>query len=128
MPQRRFGLLAIAVAFLLSGCSVKITGMYTNMHFVGNGSNVQGVEMLIVRGDKDQYFAVLQCANGAPGKPVVLSATIPSQEQVEVAANSDPASHCPMTQFKGKVGPSGITGSFAGGPEMSLERKDSYWQ
>ena len=101
--------------------------MYSDMHFVGNGSNVQGTELLIVRGDGSDYFAVIQCANGAPGKPVVVTAKVSAQD-VELAASTDPASHCPKSPFKGHVGPSGISGAFVGGPTISLERKDSYWQ
>jgi hypothetical protein len=116
-----------SIALLLTGCSVKVTGFYSDMRFVGNGGNVQGTEIFIVRGDRSDYFAVLQCANGAPGKPVVVMATVSAQD-VELAASTDGASHCPMTLFKGHVTASGVSGSFVGGPAITLARKSSYWQ
>lgn len=127
MHRRNFVLLLIPIALLLTGCSVKVTGIYSDMQFIGNGGNVHGTEILIVRGDGDDYFAILQCANGAPGKPVVVTANV-SAEDVELAASADKASHCPMALFKGHVSASGITGSFQGGPKTTLARKDSYWQ
>lgn len=120
-------MLLLAIGLLLCGCSVQVTGIYSSMHYITSGENISGVEILVLGGDRGEYFAVLQCANGAPGKPVVVSATVLGDE-IELAANNDKANHCPMKTFKGVVGSTGMVGSFLGGPELSLARRDSYWQ
>ena len=127
MHRCALALMAVVIATLLCGCSVKITGLYSNMHYIENGSNVQGTEMLVVRGDRGSYFGVLQCANGSPGKPVVVSAVITAQDIV-LSPTNEPSSHCSARPFKGTISASGITGSFAGGPKIFLKRGDSYWQ
>ena len=79
--------------------------MYSNMHF--GTEDVNGMEIFVLNSD-DGYFALLQCAEGVAGKPVLLPAAVRGPllypdgfkgYELEIEAHSDSSSHCPKTRF-----------------------------
>ena len=125
-----------ALAFIASVSSVaaiaappaKVTGIYSDLHLIPEAGDVLGTEIFLVFGGEHGYYAVIQCAEGWPSKPVVVTAIVRGTE-VELAAHDDKDSHCPKAKFKGTVSSAGLEGKFEGTnyPEL-LKRKRSYWQ
>ena len=91
----------------------KVTGIYSDLHYIADAGDVLGMEILIVLGGEQGYFAVLQCAEGLPSKPVVVAATVRGAE-VEFAPHDEPNSHCPKARFIGTVTRAGLRGKFEG--------------
>jgi hypothetical protein len=121
-------LLNLASLSAYAAAPPKVTGIYSNLHYIAEGGDVIGTEIFIVNGGRLGYFAVLQCAEGAPSKPVVVAATVKGT-QVEFASHADADSHCPKAKFTGAVTPNGLRGTFEGTDYPGLlERKRSYWQ
>ena len=91
--------------------------------------DITGIEILLVH-SRFGYYAVIQCAEGAPGVPIVLPAKV-SGNVVEIAApaKDDIRSGCPASSFRGTFGETGLTGSFEGTQWPGfLKRTNSYWQ
>jgi hypothetical protein len=87
-----------------------------------------GSEIFIVYGGHSGYFAIVQCAEGWPSKPVVVAATVRGNE-IEFSVSGEADSHCPQGQFKGRVTTQGLNGVFEGTEYPGfLKRKRSYWQ
>ncbi len=108
--------------------TTKVTGIYSNLHYIAEAGDVLGAEILIVFGGEQGYFAILQCAEGSPSKPVVVAAIVHGME-VEFAPHEDPNSHCPKAKFNGTVTSVGLRGKFEGTDYPGLlKRKQSYWQ
>lgn len=107
--------------------TAKVTGIYSDMHYISEAGDVLGTEIFILFGDSG-YYAVLQCAEGWPSKPVVIAATVRGNE-VEFSAHDELDSHCPKAKFKGTVSSRGLNGKFEGTDYPGLlRRKRSYWQ
>ncbi|NGY04897.1 hypothetical protein [Solimonas terrae] len=104
---------------------VKVTGMYSNMHFATE--DVIGVEVFIVY-SRNEYQAVVQCSEGAVGVPQVVPLSV-SGSSVSFTVTSE-LSGCPTSSFTGVVTKSGLQGSFAGTENYPglLKRGRSYWQ
>jgi hypothetical protein len=126
-------LLAIAITALIATFStsvvaqekVRVTGLYSNMKF--GTEDVTGVEVFLVY-SRDGHYAIVQCAEGEPGKPFVAKANVNKNAiEFEVPSNSD--SLCPKGMFRGTVSSKGLRGKFE---QMDwpgfLPRKKSYWQ
>ena len=116
---------ALSLVLLLAGCSVQVTGTYSTLAFASGRTT--GMEIFILRGPESRYFALVQCARGALGTPVLLEATVVADD-LGLPAITDSRSGCPTGAFRGHVQPSGIKGSFNGGANIWLPRKDSAWQ
>jgi hypothetical protein len=119
------GFVALPLAALLSGCSVKVTGTYSTLAFAAG--HAQGIEVFIVRGPGSRYYAMVQCADGELGRPVLLEASIRA-EDIRLPVIVDAGARCPAGAFVGLIGSDGIRGAFAGAGTIMLPRKASAWQ
>lgn len=123
------GIAVAALVTLASAASaadpVRVTGMYSNMHFATE--DVIGVEVFIVY-SRNEYQAVVQCSEGAMGVPQVVPLSV-SGSSVSFTITSE-LSGCPTSSFKGVVNKSGLQGTFAGTENYPgfLKRGRSYWQ
>src|SRR6266852_1007446 len=107
-----FALALLATAILTSPSSTeaqkppRITGTYTNMHYVAEAGDVIGYEIKIVfTGDKFQ--AALQIAEGVPGELVVVDV----QSDNAKINFSIPSGNC-AGQFSGTVENGVLKGEF----------------
>jgi hypothetical protein len=122
--------LVVLVAFAVAAGSAvagppKLTGMFSNMRF--GTEDVDGVEVFVTY-SKAGYFAHVQCAEGAPGVPFLVPATVTNSVlKFDVPAGSE--YRCPSGPFKGQVSAQGLRGSFGttNWPGF-LARRRSYWQ
>lgn len=104
----------------------KVTGMFSDMHYINESGDVIGTEIFIVYGSSG-YYAIMQCAEGSPSKPVLVKATIKNNEVKLESATEE--SNCPMGVFSGKVNSNYLRGKFEGTEySVILKRKKSYWQ
>jgi len=72
-------LIALAVGITPGGTKgqaedLKITGMYSSLEFNQEGGDLLGMEVYLVYGGGEDYFALVQCAEGAPARPLLASA------------------------------------------------------
>jgi hypothetical protein len=108
----------------------RVTGVYSNLFYHPKGGDVLGMEVQIIATSRG-HFAVIQCAEGAPSKPVVVSVIVRGTE-VELAPHDDAESHCPKSTFRGKVTAQGLRGKFDGVDyedySRLMRRGKSYWQ
>ncbi len=107
----------------------KITGIYSNLTYNQEAGDLIGAEIWIVLGGEHRYFAIMQCAEGYPSKPVVVTATVKGTN-VEFSANNDADSNCPKNKFSGIITTDGLRGKFEGTKDYPgfLKRGESYWQ
>lgn len=119
--------LLLASNMAWSATKTKVTGLFTDMHYISEAGDVLGTEIFIIYSNSG-YYAVMQCAEGAPSKPVVVSASIKGNE-VKLEPHNDTSSHCPMATFIGQITPNGLRGKFEGTDYSGLlKRQRSYWQ
>jgi hypothetical protein len=120
--------LAIASPALHGRPKVKVTGLYSNLHWVKEAGDVVGTEVLIVYstgGLPGQHWAYVQIAEGSPSPPFLVKATV-SGDQVEFTL---PEAAGKARRFMGKVTEKGLVGQFEGSAEkLVLPRRKSYWQ
>jgi hypothetical protein len=121
----------LALALILSPSafaqaeSPRITGLYSNMR--AGTEDLSGVEVFLVRGEGG-YFATVQCAQGVPGKPVLVPALV-SGRVVEFQLPADAKTLCPAAKFRGELRDDGLKGAFEGSDWPGfLTRSRSYWQ
>lgn len=126
--------LVAAICVLVLGSSwaappqVKVTGTFSNLHYVPEAGDLVGAEISIVVGGPLRYFAILQCAEGGPSKPVVVPATSRGPS-VELGAHNDSESHCPAATYRGTISASGLRGAFEGTQYPGfLKRTRGHWQ
>jgi hypothetical protein len=125
MKSILIGVLVLFSASVIAAGPPKITGIYSNMHFATE--DVIGVEIFIVF-SRNEYQAVVQCSEGAPGIPAVVPVTVSgSSISFKIASEQ---SGCPITAFAGQLSKSGLSGAFEGttGYPGFLKRGRSYWQ
>ena len=120
--------LLIFISAELQAGPPKVTGVYSNMRF--GTEDVTGVEIFLTYSMKG-YFAHVQCAEGAIGRPLLVPVIVAgSFIEFVVPVESAPNTYsCPPGKFKGEVSASGMNGKFEGidWPGF-IERKKSYWQ
>lgn len=129
---RRYALVAGVV---LSGTIVaaepdsapRITGVYSDMWLHLGKKTLNGTEIFIVQNNTG-YAAVLQCANGAPGTPVVLPLSVNDNKiSFEVPNTGD--HHCCVGPFSAAISGKTLKGAFTQcNDAVVLTRKNSYWQ
>jgi hypothetical protein len=117
--------LLITSIVCLGGCSIQFTGLFSNMAF--ENGQVTGLEVFVVPGPGDEYFALVQCSDGQLGTPSLVSATRDAH-RIVLAPITDPASRCPSSIFRAEIGPSAMSGGFQGYPAVQLRRGKSVWQ
>lgn len=110
-----------------SATKTKVTGLFSDMHYISEAGDVIGTEIFIISSDSG-YYAIMQCAEGAPSKPVIVSASI-NGSTVKLESHNDQSSHCPMAPFMGQITSNGLRGKFEGTDYPGLlKRQRSYWQ
>ena len=125
----------VLLAIFLASCTAsavaergeefKITGMYSNMEYNKEGGDLLGIEIYLVYGGRD-YFAIVQCAGGAPAPPVVTPVEISGTEITFKIPEGQP--ECGTT-FNGTVSKEGLRGRFLGDTaERWLPRQKGYWE
>lgn len=126
--KARFVFLTASIALSLPSHAAgpKVTGMFSNLRF--GTEDVIGVEMYVVF-SHGNYYATLQCAEGAPGIPETIKLSV-SGLSVSFVVPENSASGClPGATFTGQVTAAGVTGTFAGTDWPGfLKRGKGYWQ
>jgi hypothetical protein len=127
-----FALTLLAPAILTSPSSVeaqkasRITGTYTNMHYVAEAGDVIGYEIKIVF-TGDRFQAALQIAEGVPGELVVVDV----QSDNANITFSIPDRYSYAGQFRGTIENGVLKGEFlfknGGSEKVELRRGKSYW-
>ncbi|MCC4595835.1 hypothetical protein NRY95_01320 [Xanthomonas campestris pv. phormiicola] len=131
-PVARAIVLMLAL-LALSGCQPRQTGMFSTLELDKNGL-LYGYEIFIVKADRgagggagQDYYAVVQCADGKAGPPSIGLVTM-TADQLRIALPSHAPPGCPSSTFIGTVGFKQLTGHFVGGEQLALARKYSFWE
>ena len=114
---------------LLRGQSqCRISGTFTNMHYIADAGDVIGYELRVVPAGEAKYQAALQIAEGAPSKLMLVD--IQAKECNISFAISDVYGVYAGT-FKGAVANNTLKGEFTfksgGVDKVELKRGKSYW-
>ena len=106
----------------------RITGLYSDMWYLTGKQQIVGTEIFIMQNQRG-YIAMVQCAQGAAGTPLVVPLTLKGNSiTIEIPARAD--SLCCPGRFTGTIVEKQLRGQFNGcnsGP-LVLLRKNSYWQ
>src|SRR5436190_13391704 len=115
--------LVVASGELLVGQSrsPRVTGIFTDMHYITDVGDLLGTEVFIVGGGNG-YKAIVQIAQGSPGDPVVVPVTVKGND---VSFELPPTYH--NLKFSGRVSTQALTGNL-GSERVALRRRNSYWQ
>jgi hypothetical protein len=111
-------LLAVAVTPTTAQQKVRVTGMFSDMHYIADAGDVLGTEVFIAFTSKG-YWAVVQMAEGVPDIPVVVPVTIKGTDVSFILSDK--------LTFAGTVTPTALVGTL-GYEKVSLRRGKSYWQ
>ena len=107
---------------------VKVTGIYSNLHYNEEGGDLLGEEIFIVYGDMGEYFASVQCAQGGTRAPFIAKVEV-TNNNIEFVIPNNNTHLCTPGIFRGTITNTGISGEFKGsGYKVFLERGKSYWQ
>jgi len=102
-----------------------ITGMYSNLELNDEGGDLLGMEVYLVSGT-GEYFAVVQCAGGVPGRPVITSVQASGATISFKLPEGQP--EC-GTSFTGTISKKGLRGRFLGEEgDRWLPRGKGYWE
>jgi hypothetical protein len=110
----------------------KVTGFFTNMHYVPAGGDVVGTEVWIVYA-RDHFYAAVQDAEGGPDPPVVVAVEV-SGSRIKFTVKQPPINTPTVsipevtTHYQGTVSKVGLMLSVDGNPATLLKRQNSYWQ
>ena len=105
--------------------AVRVAGLYSDLAYNEEGGDLLGMEVLLVAGPGG-YYATVQCAGGAPGRPSVVPVQVAG---TRVSFALPPGQPDCGTAFTAIVSASGMRGRFAGESATRwLPRKNSYWQ
>lgn len=120
-------LIAVTASAATLEVAPKVTGTFSSFAYNDESGDLGGTEISIVVGG-DGYYAIVQCAEGSPGTPIMAKVQVQGQ-RVSFAVPKGTASGCPPATYSGTVSAAGLTGQFAGfGRSKLLQRKPSYWQ
>ncbi|PPU63882.1 hypothetical protein [Xanthomonas pisi] len=127
---RRIPFLFLAV-LLLTGCQPRKTGLFSSLDMDKHGM-LHGYEIFIVKGGRSagadlDYYAIVQCADGKVSPPLIGQVVVTS-DQVTITLQEQGQPRCPSTTFTGTIGFNELTGRFGDGKELTLPRKDSFWE
>jgi hypothetical protein len=116
---------------LLAGCQPRKTGLFSSLESSGGGV-VNGYEIFIVKGNRisgieSDYFAIVQCAKGKISPPVI-GKVVMNLDELVITLPEQTGLGCPSSLFTGRVGFKELIGSFGDGEQLSLPRKDSFWE
>jgi hypothetical protein len=110
----------------------KITGFFTDMHYIAEVGDVLGSEIWIVYA-RGKFWAVVQSAEGAPDPPQVVPVEASgtrvkfSTRTPMMHSNGEPAPD-EVIEYSGTVSKAGLMLSVHGSPPTLLKRQNSYWQ
>ena len=118
---------AIVLASSAAASEPRITGTYSSLEYVAEAGDIVGVEITVIYSDSG-YFTLVQCAEGSPGVPLLVPATVKGST-ISFSLPSQVESDCPATQFQGTISKRGLTGAFKDTDWPGfLKRRRSYWQ
>ena len=106
----------------------RITGLYSDMWYLTGKQQIVGTEIFIMQNQRG-YIAMVQCAQGAAGTPLVMPVTLKGNSiTIEIPARAD--SLCCPGRFTGTIVEKQLRGQFNGcnSSPLVLLRKNSYWQ
>jgi hypothetical protein len=109
----------------------RVTGFFSDMHYIPGAGDVLGTEVWIVYA-RDRYYATVQLAEGEPDAPVVVPVEVSGSKVkftvTEHAVNQDgrPAPDFAIN-FDGTVTRAGLSGT-VNSQRLNLKRRSSYWQ
>lgn len=114
-------------ALMLSGAAAaqqRVTGTYSSLRM--GTEDLSGAEVTVVYGGNG-YYAIVQCAEGSPGIPLVVPAKVIGE--VLTFTVTEASSGCPPAMFSGTISHKGLSGAFEGSSWPGLlKRGKSYWQ
>jgi len=109
----------------------RVTGFFTDMHYVPEAGDVIGTEVWIVYA-RGQYYATVQDAQGEPDPPVIVPVEVSgskvkfSTRTPTMNGNGSPALDL-VVNYVGTVTTAGLVLSDSGSARL-LKRRNSYWQ
>jgi hypothetical protein len=108
-----------------TGQEPQITGMYSNLEYIEEAGDLVGIEVYVV-GGSEGYVAVVQCAGGGPGSPVVTPLVISG---AEISFQLPEGQEDCGTSFSGAVSKEGLRGRFGGEiEERWIPRRKGFWE
>jgi len=110
-------LLSIVLSPAQSARKARVTGFFTDMHYIEEAGDVLGTEVWIVYGG-DGYWAIVQLAEGGPEPPIVVPVQV-SGQHIKFSVNA--------VNFDGTVTQAALTG-LPGQDRVVLRLRASYWQ
>jgi hypothetical protein len=100
----------------------RVTGFFSDIRYNAEGGDVIGMEVHI--GPR----AIVQCAKGEPGEPIVLPVAV-SDHDIEFEIPDRSEHLCCLGKFRGTVSGDALTGKFDRcKKKVVLKRKGSYWR
>ena len=122
--------IAIMVLCMPSFAGERITGMYSNMEYNKESSDVSGIEIFIVF-SRDGFKAIFQDAEGSPSVPVIVPIVVKGS-----SVSFDLSDRVGYSgKFEGRISSGKLVGKFLnsaigkdGGEKIVLKRGNSYWQ
>jgi hypothetical protein len=108
----------------------RVTGFFSDMHYIPEAGDVIGTEVWIVYAGR--YYATVQIAEGSPAPPVVVPVEVSGSKvsftvtQHLVDRYGKPAPDF-VTNFEGTITKAGLSGT-ANSRRFELKRRSSYWQ
>lgn len=128
-----FCLLLLAFSASTAQQRPRITGFFTDMHYIEQSGDVLGTEVWIVYGGGEEYYAAVQMAEGSPTPPMVVPVQV-SGSRVRFMTRQPLRDHdgkpAPdlVTQFDGTITRDGLSLSINNSQPHLLNRRASYWQ
>ena len=109
----------------------RVTGFFSDMHYIREAGDVIGTEVWIAYA-RGSYYAAVQSAEGEPDPPVVVPVEVSGARvkftvrQPLVYGDGRPAPDS-VTNYNGTVTRAGLSGTVNSQP-FNLKRRNSYWQ
>lgn len=110
----------------------KVTGFFTDMHYIQEAGDVIGTEVWFVYA-RGQFWATVQDAEGEPDPPQVVPAEVSgprvkfSTRTPLISSTGKPVPDL-VVEYAGTVSRTGLMLTIQGNPPTLLKRQKSYWQ
>ena len=119
--------MVLTIVAQAAGLAPRVTGFFSDMRYNKEGGDVLGTEVHIVF-SQDKHHAVIQCAEGAPGVPVVVPVAV-SGAEIEFEVPDQRETLCCPGKFRGTVSKDALRGKFdTCHDKLVLKRRQSYWR
>lgn len=125
------GLVLLAMSGSNAQQPPRVTGFFTDMHYIQETGDVLGDEVWIVYA-RGKFWATVQIAEGSPEPPVVVPVEVSGSTvkfaitQKQVGPDGKPVPDL-VIPFEGTVTQFGLSGTANSGP-FNLQRHASFWQ